>query len=64
MPLVETAGLTLADVPMLRDKIRNQAIEQIAAWRKVDPATVDALVDLGPETAAETADNEADEFAH
>lgn len=40
---VATTGLTESDVPALRERIRQQIIHQIAAWRGVDPETVDAL---------------------
>jgi 1-acyl-sn-glycerol-3-phosphate acyltransferase len=39
---VETTGLALEDVPALRESIRQRTIEQIAAWRGVDPSEVDA----------------------
>lgn len=39
----ETVGLDLGDAEKLREQIRNLIIEQIAEWRSVDPAEVDAL---------------------
>ncbi len=39
---VPTAGLTDADVPALRERVRATIVEQIAAWRGVAPAEVDA----------------------
>ncbi|HIG73831.1 MAG TPA: 1-acyl-sn-glycerol-3-phosphate acyltransferase [Bacteroidetes bacterium] len=39
---VETTGLTMADVPALRETVRQRTIEQIAAWRGVSPDEVDA----------------------
>jgi 1-acyl-sn-glycerol-3-phosphate acyltransferase len=40
-PPVETTGLTPADAPELRERVRRDIIEQVAAWRGVDPAEVD-----------------------
>ena len=40
---IETAGLTEEDAPALRGRVRQQIIEQIAAWRNVAPEAVDAL---------------------
>ena len=40
---VPTEGLTEADVPALRDRVRTAIAEQVAAWRGVDPAAVDGL---------------------
>ena len=42
-PPVETAGLTEADVPALRERVRQQIIRQLAGWRGVAPESVDAL---------------------
>lgn len=39
---VETTGLTEEDIPALRERVRQQIIHQIAAWRGVAPETVDA----------------------
>jgi 1-acyl-sn-glycerol-3-phosphate acyltransferase len=39
---VPTEGLTEADVPALRDRVRAMIVGQIAAWRGVEPASVDA----------------------
>ena len=38
---VETAGLTLEDVPALRESIRQRTIATIAAWRGVDAGEVE-----------------------
>lgn len=43
LPPVPTLGLTADDTTMLRERIRQQIIEQLAAWRSVHPDTVDAL---------------------
>jgi 1-acyl-sn-glycerol-3-phosphate acyltransferase len=43
LPPVETVDLNSGDTENLRDRIRNLIIEQIAEWRGVDPAEVDAL---------------------
>jgi 1-acyl-sn-glycerol-3-phosphate acyltransferase len=42
---VETVGLTAKDVPALRDRIRSAIVRQIAEWRNVDVAKVDALAE-------------------
>ena len=42
---VPTAGLTDADVPALRDRVRQRVVERIAEWRGVPPEAVDALAD-------------------
>jgi 1-acyl-sn-glycerol-3-phosphate acyltransferase len=44
LPPVETAGMTMQDVPRLRDQTRGAIIAQIAGWRGVKSETVDALV--------------------
>ena len=38
---VETAGLTVADVPALRERVRQTIVDQVAAWRGVSAAEVD-----------------------
>ena len=38
---VPTAGLSVADAPALRARVRAQVVEQIAAWRGVPPEAVD-----------------------
>lgn len=40
---IETSGLTEDDVPALRERVRQQIVRQVAAWRNVDPEAVDAL---------------------
>ena len=40
---ISTTGLTEADVPVLRERVRQQIIEQVAVWRDAAPETVDAL---------------------
>ncbi len=39
----DTAGLSLEDTEKVRNRVRNLIIDQIAEWRGVDPAEVDAL---------------------
>ncbi len=43
MKPVETKGMTKKDMPALRDRIREQIMEQIAEWRGTDPGEVDGL---------------------
>lgn len=43
MKLVDTKGMTKQDIPVLRDRIRNMIIRQIAEWRGIEPALVDGL---------------------
>ncbi len=43
LPPVEAQGYEIDDAPALAETVRQQIIEQIAAWRQVDPAAVDAL---------------------
>ena len=40
---VPTTGLTVNDVPELRDRIRQMIVEQVAAFRGVPPSELDAL---------------------
>jgi 1-acyl-sn-glycerol-3-phosphate acyltransferase len=50
-PPVETVGLTLSDVPALRERVRQTIIEGVASWRGVPPEAVDAAapaVAVGP----------------
>ncbi len=42
LPPVSTENLTTDDAPALRQKVRQRTAEQLAAWRGVDPAEVDA----------------------
>lgn len=42
LPPVSTEGLTAEDASALRDRVRAQIVEQVAAWRGVAPAEVDA----------------------
>ena len=53
LPPVPTDGLTEADVPELRDRVRTMIAEHIAAWRDLPVASVDALSrpDPGPHPA-------------
>ncbi len=44
LPPVDTAGMTMQDVPRLRDQTRGAIIAQIAGWRGVKSEAVDALV--------------------
>ena len=43
LPAVETTGMTMDDVPRLRDEVRGMIVRQIAEWRGVDRQTVDAV---------------------
>jgi 1-acyl-sn-glycerol-3-phosphate acyltransferase len=43
LPPVETAGMSMDDVPQLRDQVRRTIVEQVALWRGVDQTEVDAL---------------------
>jgi len=42
LPPVSTTGLTLADEPALRERVRQQIIQQLAQWRETSPESVDA----------------------
>jgi 1-acyl-sn-glycerol-3-phosphate acyltransferase len=42
---VPTDGLTEADVPALRERVRQRVVETVAGWRGADPRSVDALED-------------------
>ncbi|WP_412069922.1 lysophospholipid acyltransferase family protein [Rubrivirga sp. IMCC43871] len=53
LPPVPTAGLSEDDLPELRDRVRQQIIEHVAAWREVPAESVDQL--LLPQEAPETA---------
>ena len=43
LPPVPTAGLTEADVPALRDRVRGQILDHVAAWRELPAESADAL---------------------
>ena len=43
LPPVDTSSFTLDDVAVLREKVRQMIIQQVAEWRQTDPAAVDAL---------------------
>ncbi len=43
LPPVPTAGLTEADLPALRDRVRQMIVEHVAAWREVPTASADGL---------------------
>ncbi len=43
LPPVPTTGLTEADVPALRDRVREAIRDHVAAWRELPAASVDAL---------------------
>jgi 1-acyl-sn-glycerol-3-phosphate acyltransferase len=43
LPPVDTAGMTMNDVPRLRDQVRSSIIRQVAEWRGVSCEVVDAL---------------------
>ncbi|MEO0557881.1 MAG: lysophospholipid acyltransferase family protein [Bacteroidota bacterium] len=40
---ISTEGLTEDNVPMLRERVRQQIVEKVAAWRNVAPEAVDGL---------------------
>ncbi|WP_420455334.1 lysophospholipid acyltransferase family protein [Rubrivirga sp.] len=44
LPPVSTEGLTEADVPALRDRVRQMIVGHVADWREVPAASADALV--------------------
>ena len=48
LPPFETTGLTPADVPRLRDKVRGAIIRQVADWRGLTPDAVDVLALRAP----------------
>jgi 1-acyl-sn-glycerol-3-phosphate acyltransferase len=43
LPPIETASLTIADVQILRDRVRAATMKQIAEWRSVPVEDVDGL---------------------
>lgn len=43
LPPVPTDGLTEADLPELRDRVRQMIVEHMAAWRELPAESVDAL---------------------
>ena len=45
---VPTDGLTIDDVPALRDRVRQLVVEHVAAWREVPAASADALAVPAP----------------
>ena len=48
LPPISTDGLGRGDVDALAEQVRQAIIAQIAAWRGVNPADVDALAALSP----------------
>lgn len=44
LPPVPTTGLSAADTEALREQVRGLIIAQLAAWRDVSPATLDAAI--------------------
>lgn len=48
LPPVPTDGLTEADVPALRDRVREAILAHVAAWRELPEASVDALAGPAP----------------
>jgi 1-acyl-sn-glycerol-3-phosphate acyltransferase len=52
LPPVDTEGLTEEDVGTLRERVRRQIIDQVAAWRGVPPERVDATRDRTREASA------------
>lgn len=55
---IPTADLTAADVPALRERVRQATIEQIATWRGVAPEAVDAAPEQRAALAAPEAGRE------
>ena len=43
LPPVPTDGLTVADLPALRDRVRQAILDHVAGWREVPAESVDAL---------------------
>ena len=59
LPPVETEGMTVDDVPELREEVRRRIIEQLAEWRGVAPAQVDAMATQAElKEAARTSESE------
>lgn len=48
LPPIPTEGLTEADVPALRERVRQSIIDHIAAWRELPAESVDALHGADP----------------
>ena len=48
LPPVETAGFTPEQVGALRDRVRGEIVDQIAAWRNQPPSAVDGLSPAEP----------------
>lgn len=51
LSLVPTVGMTEADIPVLRERVREMILAHIAGWRGVPLGEVDALAGALPETA-------------
>lgn len=51
LPLIPTDGLTEADIPELRERVRNAILSHVAAWREVPMDAADALTEFHPEVA-------------
>ena len=58
LPPVPTDGLTLDDVPALRDRVRQSIIDHVAGWREVPSESADALHGEDPQ-ALDAADASA-----
>jgi 1-acyl-sn-glycerol-3-phosphate acyltransferase len=43
LPSIDTSGLSIKDVAVLRDQVRNVIMEQIAEWRSATVKSVDGL---------------------
>ena len=54
LPPVSTDGLTEADLPALRDRVRQMIVEHVAAWRGVDSEAADALTPATGEDEAKS----------
>jgi len=43
LPPVDTSSFTLDDVAVLREKVRQMIIQQVAEWRQAEPSAVDGM---------------------
>jgi 1-acyl-sn-glycerol-3-phosphate acyltransferase len=46
-PPISTSKMTLHDVTVIKESVRQMIIEQVAEWRSVEPKTVDSLAGSG-----------------
>ncbi|GAB5520374.1 MAG: lysophospholipid acyltransferase family protein [Rhodothermales bacterium] len=56
---VPTADLTASDAPILRERVRQQIIDQLAMWREVAPTDVDALAGKNSVNLTDSSDTAA-----